>query len=122
RWSRSPLLPAGGDGLPAGAVAGRGELVAVVAQHELLQRRRVADQAADLEPAQDADRGVEVVAVDREPHPVAGGLQVVDAGRALQAGDRAPGPGLDGGAGEVPHLGERPRLHDLALPDDADLV
>src|SRR4029453_9962879 len=108
RWPSSPRPLALPGHLPVRT--DRGQLVAVVAEHELLERRRMAGQTADPERTQRANRVVEMVTVDREPHSVLGRLQVVDAGHPLQAGHRTIGLGLDRGPGQVPQLGERPGL------------
>ncbi len=82
----------------------------------------MADQGADAGRAEDAYRGVDPPAVHREPHPRAVGLQVVHALQRVEAGDRPLRLRLDGGAGEVAHLGEGAGLHRAAAPDDRDPV
>ena len=86
------------------------QLVAVVAQEQLLERRRMADQAAHAELAESAHRCVEVLGVDVEAHAVAVDLEAVDPG---EVGQPVGGPyrlGGDRRAGQVPQLAERAAL------------
>lgn len=82
----------------------------------------MADQTADAESTEGADRGVEVRAVDGEVHPAVGQPHPVDAGHGVESGGRALGLGLHRRTGQVAHLAERPGLHVLPEPDDAHAV
>ena len=57
-------------------------------QEQLLQRRRLAGERADAEPAERVDRRAEVVGVDLEAHPVALDDEVVHAGESVETGGR----------------------------------
>ena len=86
------------------------QLVAVVAEEQLLERRRVAHQAAHTELAEPAHGLVEVGGVDVEAHPVAVDLEPVD---ARQVGETVGGAcelGGDRGAGHAAQLLQRAAL------------
>ena len=107
---------------PGRTARSRGHLFAVLAQEELLQRRRVRDQGADAERRRAPDRGVEVVGVDVERDPAVEEL----AGRARPRRPRS----VAGGAVSAMTVvrvrwrssASEPALHDPARPDDADPV
>ena len=93
----------------------RGELVAVVAQEEVLERGRRDGQALHLEAGELGQHAGHAVAVDREPHPAAVDDEVVRVGdrrdrRLLRRVVRE----RDLGAGEVTEFGERAALDGLA--------
>ena len=90
------------DGRPALEL---GELVAVVAQEQLLERRRLAGQAADAEAGEVLERAVELGGVDVEPGPQPVDLGVVDAGQGVEPVDGPLGLDRDRGAGQVAQLG-----------------
>ena len=65
------------------------QLVAVVAQEQLLERRRMAHQAAHTELAEAAHRRVEMHGVDVEADPGAVDLEAVDARQVGETVGRA---------------------------------
>ena len=96
--------------MPSTSTASVGDVVAVVAQEQLLQRRRLAGQRADAEPPERVDGRAEVVGVDLEQHPLALDDQVVHAGQSVETGGRGSHLGRDGRAGEVAQVGQRAGL------------
>src|SRR5690606_30810536 len=83
-WGCSPRARRYGPrtGLAVAAVSGGTlgrELVAVVPEEELLERGRLAHQAADAVAGEVAEDGVQVRRVDVEPGGVTVEVQVVDA-------------------------------------------
>ena len=93
-------------------------LVAVVAQEQLLERRRPAREAAHAGLREQAERLVEPRRVDREAHLGAVDAQVVDALEPGEAVDGLVGLDDDRRAGEVPQLVERAGLDRAPGPDD----
>src|SRR5690606_18432799 len=93
-------------------VAWRGQGVAVVPQQQLLEGRWVRRQRADAERRERPDRVVDPVAVDLEADLTVDTMQVVHAGKGGEGVGALVQLGSDGGAGEVPQLGEASRLDD----------
>lgn len=89
-------------------------------QEQLLERGRVAFEAAHAHRDEVAQRRVESVGVDVEVHPTVLRLhfQVVYAGQGEQPVWRADQLGLNGGTGQVAQLGERAGLYRAAIADD----
>src|SRR5690606_36077684 len=119
--ARLVLAVATGRGLEWSGVE-LGQLVAVVAQEQLLERGRLTDQAADAEGAQVPHGGVEVDGVDVEGGPVVVDGQVVHPRQRVEPGGLLDGVDRDRRAGQVAQLGERAALDRAAEADDADPV
>ena len=96
-------------------------VAAVLREEQLLERRLPAQQFRDPGVRQDfQQRGDRAAHVAADHPPVH--LHRGHPGYARQIGDRAIEGGLDRERGEMPHLGQRSHLHELACPQDAHPV
>ena len=103
---------------PASDRRGSGAVGVVVAQEQLLQGRRLADQAAHAGVAEHLDQLAEACAVDLGAQRVAVEADVLDALDPAEIAWVADHFGLDGGARQVPHRVQRAALDGPARPDD----
>ena len=89
-----------------------------MAQEQLLERRRLADEAAHAGVAEHPDEFAEAFAVDLGAQRVALDADVLDALDPGEIAWVADHFGLDRGAAEMPHGVQRAALDGLAGPDD----
>ncbi len=94
----------------------------VVPEEELLQRGRLADQAAHAGVAQHPDDFGQALAVDLGAQGMAFDADVFDAGDPAEIDGVADHLGLDRSAGQVTHRFQRAALDGTARPDDRDPV
>ena len=92
--------------------------VAVVAQEELFQGRRLADQAAHARVAERPDEFAEAFAVDVGAQRGAVDADIFDAADSGEIAWVAEQFGFDRRAAEMPHRVQRPALDGLAGADD----
>jgi hypothetical protein len=93
-----------------------------VAQEQLLQGGRPADQAAHAHAGELPQRRVQRLGVDVEADPAVLPAQIVHAGQVGQPLRPADQLGLDGGTGQVAQVGERAGLHGPTVTDDGEPV
>src|SRR5215831_9596435 len=82
----------------------------VVPQEQLLERRRLADQAADARRGERLEQPVELVGVDFAPHPVAVNLQAMHARQAVKPFGWPGQLCIDRGPGQVAQVSQRAGL------------
>src|SRR5699024_111024 len=118
-WSRSSSCA---PRVRGGLVLGDGEVVAVVAQEEVLEGGRRDGQVGGSHGGQRGQHVVDGRVIDVETQPALAGLEVVDTVHRLQVRGIGVGARGDRGAGEVAQLGEGATLHVASGTDDGDGV
>src|SRR5439155_8871408 len=98
------------------------ELDPVMPQEQLLQRRRMANQAGDAKLAEPAHHLVEMLGVDVDLDLRVVNFETVNAGEAVEARDRRFQLGGDRGARQVAQLLQGFALLRAAQPNDAEAV
>src|SRR5512133_581461 len=91
-------------------------------EEQLLERGRMADEAAHAELAERADRLVQMILVDVEPHGPVVDDEIVEPGHVLQRGRRAIDLRGDRRSRQVPEIVQRAALDHPAEPDDAHAI
>ena len=99
-----------------------GDHVAVVAQKDLLERRRGAGQRLHVELDEALEDRVQLPGVDREARTRPLDSHVVHPAQPAQRDDRFGGLHDDRRAGQVTEVGKRSRLGSSAGPDDRDAI